>query len=55
MLKETTIHGQNANDLFEKYKTNSKGQVRRVIGKRAGKWMVPDEKLKRKILNNGIY
>ena len=51
-MKTVTIDSPNANDLFDKYQDDGKGKVRRVIGKRAGEWMVPDEKLKLKIKNS---
>ena len=46
MPTEKTIHGQNSLKLFEKYQTNSKGEVRWVEGKRCGEWVIPSDKLK---------
>lgn len=54
MITEKTIHGQNSLKLFEKYQTNSKGQVRWVEGKRCGEYITPSEKLKLKIQNSKL-
>lgn len=54
MLKETTIHGQNANDLFEKYQEDGKGNCRRIISNRPGKWMPTSPKVKQLLQNHDI-
>lgn len=54
MITEKTIHGQNSLKLFEKYQTNSKGEVRWVEGKRCGEYITPSEKLLLKIKNSKL-
>lgn len=52
MITEKTIHGQNSLKLFEKYQTNSKGEVRWVEGKRCGEYINRSEDFKLKLSNN---